>query len=118
MRPIIFLLALLALAACGDPAAAADPVAAGGRTYLIQCSGCHAISDAGPSSLGPRLDAIVARAKASPDPAAWLRRAITDPVAETAPGYQPGLMPLYYGQSFTPAEIDALVAYMLKVGGS
>ncbi|MEI6358686.1 MAG: DUF4440 domain-containing protein [Verrucomicrobiota bacterium] len=41
-------------------AAAADPVAAGGRTYLIQCGGCHAISDAGPNSLGPRLDAIFA----------------------------------------------------------
>jgi mono/diheme cytochrome c family protein len=118
MRPIIFTMLLLALAACGASAAAADPVATGGRTYLTQCGGCHALSDAGPNSLGPRLDAIVARAKASPDPAAWLRHAITDPAAETAPGYQPGLMPLFYGQTFTPAELDTLVAYMLKVGGT
>ncbi|MEI7644951.1 MAG: c-type cytochrome [Chloroflexales bacterium] len=118
MRPVIFILMLLTLAACSASAAAADPVAAGGRTYLIQCGGCHAISDAGPNSLGPRLDAIVARAKASSDPTAWLRRAITNPAAETSPGYQPGLMPLFYGQTLSPAELNALVTYMLKAGGT
>ncbi|MEI7770182.1 MAG: c-type cytochrome [Chloroflexales bacterium] len=118
MRTIIFTITLLALAACGASAVAADPAAAGGRMFLIHCGGCHAISAAGPNSLGPRLDAIVARAKSSPDPAAWLRRAITNPAAETAPGYQPGLMPLYYGQTFTPAELNSIVTYMLKVGGT
>jgi mono/diheme cytochrome c family protein len=93
-------------------------VAAGGRTFTIQCGGCHAISDVGADALGPRLDAMVARAQASADPAAWLRQAITSPAAEISPGYRPGLMPISYGQSLRPNEIDALVAYMLKVGGT
>jgi mono/diheme cytochrome c family protein len=116
MRPIIFMIVLLALAACGTPAATADPVASGGRTFTIQCGGCHAISATGVDALGPRLNAMAARARANPDPAAWLRRSITDPAAELAPGYQPGLMPLFYGQSFSPPEIDALVAYILASG--
>ncbi|MBX0329082.1 cytochrome c [Oscillochloris sp. ZM17-4] len=117
MRQIIFILMLITLAACGAPAAPVDPVAAGGRAFTIQCGGCHAISEVGSAALGPRLDAMVARANATPDPAAWLRMSITNPAAEIAPGYRPGLMPISYGQSLSPAELDALVAYMLKVGG-
>jgi mono/diheme cytochrome c family protein len=120
MRPIIFIIALLAIVACGNASAAPvptpDPVASGGRTFMIQCVGCHTISDVSSATLGPRLSAIVARAKASPDPAAWLRQAIINPAAETAPGYQPGLMPLFYGQSLSPADLNNLVTYMLKVG--
>jgi mono/diheme cytochrome c family protein len=116
MRPIILIATLLSLAACGASAVAADPVAAGGRTFTIQCGGCHAISNVGGNTLGPHLDVMVARANASPDPTAWLRAAITSPAADVAPGYQPGLMPAGYGQSLSPAELDNLVAYMLKVG--
>ncbi|NNJ11402.1 cytochrome c [Chloroflexales bacterium ZM16-3] len=117
MQKIIFILMLLTLAACGAAAAPPDPVAAGGRVFTIQCGGCHAISDIGSAALGPRLDAMVARANATTDPAAWLRLSITQPAAEISPGYRPGLMPISYGQGLRPDEIDALVAYMLKVGG-
>lgn len=117
MRRFVFFLFLLALAACGAATAAPDPVAAGGRIFTIQCGGCHAISDVGPDALGPRLGAMAARANAQPDPAAWLRSSIISPNAEVAPGYQPGLMPVSYGQSLRPGEIDALVAYMLSDGG-
>ncbi len=120
MRPMIFALMLLVLVACGSTAAAnsptPNPVAVGSRIFTIQCGACHTISDVGADTLGPRLSAMVARAKAHPDPAVWLRLAITNPTAETAPGYQL-VMPISYGQSLSPAQIDALVTYMLKVGG-
>jgi mono/diheme cytochrome c family protein len=113
MRPIIFAFILVALTACSVAAIAADPVADGGRIFTLQCGGCHTVSTAGPASLGPRLDDMLARAKAQPDPAAWLRAAITAPATEVAPGYQAGLMPAIYGQSLRPDELDALLAYML-----
>jgi mono/diheme cytochrome c family protein len=121
MRPIIFVIALLAIVACGNASAAPvptrDPVVSGGRTFIIQCVGCHTVSDVSSATLGPRLSAMVARAKLTPDPAAWLRSAITNPASEVAPGYQP-VMPASYGQSLSSAELDAIVTYMLKVGGS
>ena len=109
---LIFTLVLLALAACGA-AATDDPAAAGRRLFTIQCAGCHAASAAAGEALGPSLPSMAARAAASPDPAAWLRLAITDPNAELAPGHQPGLMPSGYAQSLTAAELDALVSYLL-----
>ncbi len=121
MRPIIFVLLLLTLVACGSASAAnrptPNPVAVGGRIFTIQCGACHTISDVSSATLGPRLSSMFARAKAQPDPATWLRLAITNPTAETAPGYQL-VMPTSYGQSLSPAQLDALVTYMLKVGGT
>ncbi len=116
MRAIIFTTILLALTACSAAAAAPDPVEVGGRSFTIQCGGCHAISDVGSDALGPRLSTIVARAQATTDPAGWLRHAIISPAAEISPGYPPGLMPLIYGQSLGADEIDALVAYIIASG--
>ncbi|NTV62717.1 MAG: cytochrome c [Oscillochloris sp.] len=116
MRPVIFTIALIALTACSAAAAAPDPIALGGRTFTVQCGGCHSITEAGSNALGPRLSEIYTRAKAAPEPATWLRSAITSPNAEVAPGYQAGLMPISYNQGLSSNEIDALVTYMLEKG--
>ena len=50
--------------------------------------------------------------KAGQDPADYVREAIVDPGKVIAPGYQDGVMPPSYGETLTPAEIDALVAYL------
>jgi mono/diheme cytochrome c family protein len=115
MRTISFVLALIVLAACGATTVVTDPLATGGRVFTIQCAACHAISDSGPDALGPRLTSMVARANAQPDPEAWLRTSIIDPNIEIAPGYQAGLMPVNYGQSLRPDQLDALVTYMLTI---
>lgn len=112
------LIALLTLAACGGAADSGDPVAAGQGLFVRQCAGCHAVAADGPEALGPNLAGVAGRAAANPDGLSaedWLRRAIVNPNAEIAPGYQAGLMPASYGQSLSPAELDALVAYMLSL---
>lgn len=122
MRPIIFVIALVILTACGAasaapaPSATPDPVAAGGRIFTNLCAACHTVSDTAADTLGPRLSAMVTRAKANADPNAWLHAAITDPAAEVAPGYQPVMMS--YSQSLSAADLDAIVTYILEKGGS
>lgn len=117
MRYLLFI-TMLFLAACASvpSAAAPDPLAEGRRQYTIWCAGCHVTSADGPDALGPRLGAMIARAEANPagiDAAAWLREAIVNPNSELAPGYQPGLMPDYYGERLSAAQIDAIVRFML-----
>ncbi len=43
---------------------------------------------------------------------AYLRRAITDPNADIAPGYKAGLMPTDFGTAFSTQEIDLLVVFI------
>ena len=111
--------ALLALAAgCGRPPATDDPAAAGQAVFQRWCTGCHTVETGGAATAGPNLAGLAARAAANPDgldPAAWLRRETLDPNATLTPGFAPGLMPATYEQSLDPAEIDALVAYMLTL---
>lgn len=95
-----------------------DPVAEGQRIYTIYCLGCHSLDPAGPTALGPPLAGIGARAANNSEglsAAEWLRRAIVDPDAALTSGYPAGLMPHTYGSDFRPAQIEALVAYLLEV---
>lgn len=110
---------LLALtAACGRSPVTDDPAAAGEAVFQRWCTGCHTVTPGGAETLGPNLAGLAARAAANPDgldAAAWLRRETLQPDVALAPGFAPGLMPATYGQSLDPAEIDALVAYMLTL---
>ncbi len=95
-----------------------DPVAEGQRLYTIYCLGCHSLDPAGPTALGPPLAGIGTRAANNSEglsAAEWLRREIVDPDAALTPGYPAGLMPRTYGSDFRPAQIEALVAYLLGV---
>jgi mono/diheme cytochrome c family protein len=118
VRPLIFLALLIVLVACGPRPAPADPVALGAQVFRGQCLGCHGVEPGAPTALGPNLAGVASRAAANPDglsAADWLRRATVNPGAEIAPGYKPGLMPASYGQTLSPEELDALVAYMLSL---
>jgi len=110
---------LLVLAAgCAARTDAENPAARGERLYGTYCIGCHSLDPAGPDATGPTAPAMLARAAAQDDPAAWLRLQIIQPNAELAPGYPAGLMPATYGSTFDPAELDALVAYLVSMGQS
>jgi cytochrome c oxidase subunit 2 len=97
-------------AAGGKETASAD-----GKTHFtdgngdsIACGSCHTLADAGTSSqTGPELDKVLA----GKDPA-FIKESIIDPNADIAEGFAEGLMPPNYGETLTPAEIDALVTYL------
>ena len=102
-------------AAGAAPAGDEQAAAADGKTLFtdgngdsIACGSCHTLADAGTSSqTGPDLDAVLAGKDA-----AFIKESIVDPNAEIAKGFAEGLMPPNYGETLTPAEIDALVTYL------
>jgi cytochrome c len=118
-RSLLLWAVLLALAAgCVRSPATGDPAAAGQAVFQRWCTGCHTVEPGGAETLGPNLADVATRAAANDDgldAAAWLRRETLEPNAELTPGYSAGLMPTNYEQSLDPAEIDALVAYMLTL---
>ncbi|WP_322513016.1 cytochrome c [Chloroflexus sp.] len=111
------LIAIVMFGGCNRPDPP-DPVAEGQRLYTIYCLGCHSLDPAGPTTLGPPLAGIGARAANNREglsAAEWLRREIVDPDAVLTPSYPAGLMPRTYGQDFRPAQIEAVVAYLMGV---
>jgi cytochrome c oxidase subunit II len=76
------------------------------------CGTCHTLSAAGTTgTTGPNLD----DALADMDEEA-IRTAITDPEAEIAEGFSPGLMP-NFGETLSDEQVDALVEYLTEVSG-
>jgi len=73
-----------------------------------QCAACHKLGDEG-GAIGPDLSRVGARL--TPD---RIRRAILDPNAEIAPGYEKvaGVMPTNFGQQLTAAQLEALVQFL------
>lgn len=71
------------------------------------CTACHKIGAQAGGPIGPDLSRIGARKDA-----AYLRRAILDPNAEVAKGFQAGLMPPNYGEQLYAKELEMLVAYL------
>ena len=70
------------------------------------CGGCHKVAGE-EGELGPDLSAI--GGKRDKD---YLRRAILDPNAEIAEGFEPELMPLDYGEQLYAVELEMLVNYL------
>jgi mono/diheme cytochrome c family protein len=96
---------------------AAAPTGAGAMTATTDpvqlftekgCVGCHVLGGTG-GQVGPPLDAI-GRTR----DAAYIRRAILQPNADTAKGFEKfaGAMPPTYGQQLTAAQLEALVAHL------
>jgi cytochrome c oxidase subunit II len=92
-----------------------------GRTTFgsAGCGGCHTFEPAGTDSeIGPSLDNLPADAKAAGKPVAeYVRESIVDPNAVVVEGYQSGVMPTTFGETLSPEELDALVAYLSGEGG-
>jgi len=103
------------------PAVSPAPLAARGKQLYTSdgCSACHSLS--GSAGAGPTLKGLAGSTVALTDGStvtaddAYLARAITDPDAQVAKGYQPGLMSAAvasYGLSGKPADVQALVAFI------
>jgi cytochrome c oxidase subunit 2 len=72
------------------------------------CGSCHTLAAANATgTVGPDLGSI-------PDASAELiRESIVDPNAEIAEGFSADVMPDDFGEQLSPAELDALVEYLL-----
>ena len=102
------------------PAAGAAPSAAGAGPAMSTtmdpaklfaekaCVGCHVLGGTG-GTVGPSMDHIGATRSAE-----YIRRAILQPNADTAKGYEKmaGVMPATFGQQLTAAQLEALVAHL------
>jgi len=99
-------------------AAAADPLAAGKQAFNVYgCNACHALTSAGAvGALGPKLDGIGTRAGttvAGQSAEEYIKASILKPAAHMAPGFA-DLMPKDYELRVTPADLDALVKYLME----
>lgn len=102
----------------GAPPAGGGGVLAAGSTDPMEiwraggCGACHQLSGEG-GPIGPPLDDIGATRDR-----AYIRRAILDPGAEIAEGYEQvgGVMPATYGGSLTADQLEALVDMLAGEG--
>ncbi len=75
------------------------------------CASCHTLADAGSNSpIGPNLDDSL-----EDKDRAYIERAIVEPAADIASGFEDGIMPPNYDETLKPEEVDALVDYLVKV---
>ncbi len=71
------------------------------------CASCHTLADAGSNGqTGPNLDEVLPGQSVDE-----VRTSIVDPKAQITDGF-PDVMPTNYGDTLTPAQIDALVTYL------
>jgi cytochrome c551/c552 len=99
-------------------AAGGAALAAGKSVYNANgCAACHTFAPANSSgTVGPNLDtAPTADAQKDNMPLpAFVKQSIVDPNAYIAPGYPKGVMPTTFGSSLSPAQLNALVAFIVS----
>ena len=122
-RAVLIVLFGLLLAGCGGeevvsptgpvvgtlPTTAKGTPAAGKIVFVdAGCGGCHTFAPASSKgSIGPNLDDALKGKDAD-----FIKESVTDPNAEVASGFQPGIMPQDYGSQLTSKQIADLVAFL------
>ena len=127
LLPVLILLLVLGLAACGGESAPEGGTAGGGdaaageqvynQVAAPACSTCHSL-EPGVMLVGPSLANIGAEAGSRLSGTSaedYLRQSVTDPNAHIVEGFAANLMPASYGGQLTAQQIDDLVAYMLSL---
>jgi mono/diheme cytochrome c family protein len=90
------------------------PGGIGGQTFVNnQCSGCHTLAAAhAAGTTGPDLDQVIPGMSA-----AQIKQSIVNPNAKITPGYPSGVMPSNFGQTIPPAQLSALVKFLMQYAG-
>src|SRR5215217_7354105 len=97
----------------GGGGEAADGKAIFTSAQPTACSTCHTLADAGATgTAGPNLDEALPGKSED-----FIRESIVDPNAKIEEGYSPGVMPVGFGDSLSPEQLDALVEYLAEVSG-
>ena len=90
----------------------------GQALFNATCASCHATT-VDTVIVGPSLAGIGERAGGrvpGMDGLAYIHQSILNPQAYTVKGFQENIMPPSYSQTFTPEDIEAIVAYLLTLG--
>ena len=113
MRRLLPLVLLAWLgSACAQGGSALE--ARGKQVFTEHCASCHSL-DPGVVIVGPSLAGVVSRANAQGiAPIDYLERAVFTPAADTVPGFQ-NLMPVDFGRRLSPADREALFAFLLTL---
>ncbi len=91
----------------GEKRPAGDPAAGKAVFASAGCASCHTFEAAGASgTVGPNLDEVLADKDAE-----YVNRAIVEPNAEIAEGYQPGIMPSF---ELSDDQVNDLVAFLTQ----
>jgi mono/diheme cytochrome c family protein len=89
------------------------PVFAPPQFFATNCGGCHTLAQAGTTgTTGPNLDTALKGMSATE-----ISQSISDPNAKITPGYPANVMPQNFGQTLTPDQLSALVAYLQQATG-
>jgi cytochrome c oxidase subunit 2 len=102
----------------GQPEGGEEPEGGGGGGAAAEgeavfaangCGSCHTLAAANATgTVGPDLGKLGDEANA-----AFIRESIVNPNKEIAQGFSPDVMPGDFGDKLSPAELDALVEYLL-----
>lgn len=104
-------------AAPGAAAASGQSASTGGKAIFtkgndngaVACGSCHKLADAGtPEGIGPVLDQVLPG-----QTAAQIKASIVDPSAIISKGKPDNVMPKDYRKLLSPAELDAVVTYLV-----
>ena len=77
------------------------------------CGGCHTLAAAkSGGTTGPNLDEVL-----SGQSAAMIEESIVDPNAKIAKGYPANVMPVNFGETLSPKELEDLVQYLVEETG-
>jgi cytochrome c oxidase subunit 2 len=127
-RALLIVLGVLLLAGCGGEKVvsptgevegtlpkqeAANP--ANGKSVFTGngCGSCHTLKEAAASGkVGPDLDEAL-----KDEDEQFIKESITEPNAEIADGFQPGIMPQSYGSQLTSQQLNDLVAFLKSSAG-
>jgi mono/diheme cytochrome c family protein len=89
------------------------PVFAPPQFFATNCGGCHTLAQAGTTgNVGPNLDEALKGMSAT-----QISQSISDPNAQITPGFPANVMPSNFGQTLTPTQLQALVAYLQTATG-
>lgn len=92
------------------------PTVEGSKVFVATgCGSCHTLAELGSDAqgaIGPNLDTALA---GKDD--AYIEESIVKPSATVAEGFADGTMPATYGTELSPAQIDALVAFLAQSAG-
>ncbi len=109
---------VLLLGACGAEPPATEPVARGRQVYrALDCGSCHEPSFLFGIRTGPPLEHVGTLAGARRAGMAgqdYLRESLESPGAYLVPGYADA-MPRGLTRRLSPADADALIAYLLSL---